>query len=195
MHATTDWRFLCRPISLIQAVRQLSAGKSRLAQHSSPGSPRGEEGGQLRNTSRGGAERPRGAEARRACEARRRCIAIVRRSAPRRRPLREGGGARLRARQPKRGLQGLCLLHSAHTSAETWTSGFVSFTHCAQHECNVQNVAFAFGQRPQLRWLGTCKCAAWAQRAGCILCIWTRARLAVGLPFAQMECLFRSPVE
>ena len=28
--------------------------------------------------------------------------------------------------------------------------------------------------------LGTCKCAAWTQRAGCILCIWTRARLAAG---------------
>ena len=38
----------------------------------------------------------------------------------------------------------------------------------------------AFGQRPQLRRLGTCKCAAWAQHAGCILCIWTRARFGAG---------------
>jgi hypothetical protein len=130
----------------------------------------GEEGGQLRNT--------RGAEAWRPREARRRCIAIVRRRALRRRPSREGGGARLRARQPKRGFQG------------------VSFTlDGAQHECSVQDVAFAFGQRPQLLWFCTCKCTTWAQRAGCTLCIWTRARLAVGLPFAQMECLFRSPVE
>jgi len=28
LHATTDWRLLCRPISSIPAVRQLSAGKS-----------------------------------------------------------------------------------------------------------------------------------------------------------------------
>jgi len=30
------------------------------------------------------------------------------------------------------------------------------------------------------RRLGTCKCAAWSQLAGCILCIWKRARLATG---------------
>ena len=50
----------------------------------------------------------------------------------------------------------------------------------AQHEQSVQDVSFASGRRPQLRRLGTCKCAAWAQRAGCILCTWTRARLAAG---------------
>ena len=46
--APTDWRILCRPISSTPAVRQLSAGKSGLAQCSSPGSSRGEEGGKLR---------------------------------------------------------------------------------------------------------------------------------------------------
>jgi hypothetical protein len=59
-----------------------------------------------------------------------------------------------------------------------------------QRECSVQNVAFAFGQRPQLRRLGTRKCDAWVQRAGCILCIWTLARLVT-----QVECLFRAPGE
>jgi len=38
---TTDWQIMCRPISSIPAVRQLSAGKSGLAKRSSPGSPRG----------------------------------------------------------------------------------------------------------------------------------------------------------
>jgi len=47
LHATTDWRLLCRPISSIPAVRQLSAGKSVGRSDSSPGSPRGEEGGKL----------------------------------------------------------------------------------------------------------------------------------------------------
>ena len=46
---TTDWRFLCRPISSIPAVLQLPAGKSELAKRSSPGSPRWEEGGKLRD--------------------------------------------------------------------------------------------------------------------------------------------------
>jgi len=41
--STTDWRFLCRPISSIPAVWHLSAGKSGLANRSSPGSP--QEGG------------------------------------------------------------------------------------------------------------------------------------------------------
>ena len=41
LHATTDWRLLCRPISSIPAVRQLSAGKSVGRSDSSPGSPRG----------------------------------------------------------------------------------------------------------------------------------------------------------
>ena len=41
MHATTDWRILCRPISSIPAVRQLSAGKSVGRSDSSFGSPRG----------------------------------------------------------------------------------------------------------------------------------------------------------
>ena len=45
MHATTDNRLLCSPISSIPAVRQLPAGKSGLAKRSSPGLPTGEEGG------------------------------------------------------------------------------------------------------------------------------------------------------
>jgi hypothetical protein len=56
LHATTDWRILCRPISSIPAVRQLSAGKSVGRSDSSPGSPRGEEGGKL---SKGCARRAR----------------------------------------------------------------------------------------------------------------------------------------
>ena len=56
----------------------------------------------------------------------------------------------------------------------------------AQHECSVQNVAFAFGQRPHLRRLGTCKCAAWAQRPGCMYLLHLDE---------QVECLFREPVE
>ena len=46
--APTDWRILCRPISSTPAVRQLSAGKSGLAQRSSPGSPKG--GGRWRTS-------------------------------------------------------------------------------------------------------------------------------------------------
>ena len=45
MHATTDGRLLCRPISSIPAVRKLTADKIGLAQRSSPGSTRGKEGG------------------------------------------------------------------------------------------------------------------------------------------------------
>jgi hypothetical protein len=45
LHATTDGRLLCSPISSIPAVRQLPAGKSGLAKRSSPGLPTGEEGG------------------------------------------------------------------------------------------------------------------------------------------------------
>ena len=41
LYATTDWRSLCRPISSIPAVRQLSAGKSAGPRASSFGSPRG----------------------------------------------------------------------------------------------------------------------------------------------------------
>ena len=41
MGAPTDWRLLCRPISSIPAVRQLSAGKSVGRSDSSFGSPRG----------------------------------------------------------------------------------------------------------------------------------------------------------
>ena len=48
LYATTDWRILCRPISSTPAVRQLSAGKSGLAQRSSPGSPKG--GGRWRTS-------------------------------------------------------------------------------------------------------------------------------------------------
>jgi hypothetical protein len=79
LHATTDWRFLCRPISSIPAVRQLSAGKSVGRSDFSPGSPRGEEGGKLRE------QRLRAESAR-----------VVRRSAPWRRPTRAGESARTR---------------------------------------------------------------------------------------------------
>ena len=47
LHATTDCRFLCRPISSIPAVRQLSAGKSVGRSDSSSGLPRG--GGTVEN--------------------------------------------------------------------------------------------------------------------------------------------------
>ena len=73
--APTDWRILCRPISSTQAVRQLSAGKSGLAQRSSPGSTRGEEGGKLQATSEEQRLRAENAQ-------------VVRRSALGRRPTR-----------------------------------------------------------------------------------------------------------
>ena len=64
MYATTDWRILCRPISSIPAVRQLSAGKSVGRSASSFGSPRGgRKGGKLRqqrlraSSARGGQEK------------------------------------------------------------------------------------------------------------------------------------------
>jgi hypothetical protein len=79
LHATTDWRLLCRPISSIPAVRQLSAGKSVGPSDSSPGSPRGEEGGKLR-------EQPLRAES----------AQVVRRSALGRRPTLAGESARTR---------------------------------------------------------------------------------------------------
>ena len=41
LHATTDWRLLCRPIYSIPAVRQLSAGNSVGRSDSSFGLPRG----------------------------------------------------------------------------------------------------------------------------------------------------------
>ncbi len=69
---------------------------------------------------------------------------------------------------------------SAHVQPARNFQGVSSAPGSAQHEQRVQDVSFASGRRPQLRRLGTCKCAAWAQRAGCILCIWTRARLAAG---------------
>ena len=63
LHATTDWRFLCRPISSIQAVRQLSAGKSVGRSDSSSGLPRG--GGTVENFESSGCAR----RARRLCGA------------------------------------------------------------------------------------------------------------------------------
>ena len=63
MGAPTDGRLLCSPISSIPAVRQLSAGKSVGRSDSSPGSPRGEDGGELRQqrlrarSARGGKEK------------------------------------------------------------------------------------------------------------------------------------------
>ena len=79
LYATTDWRLLCRPISSILAVRQLSAGKSVGRSDSSPGSPRGEEGGKLRE------KRLRAESAK-----------VVRSSALGRRPTRGGESARTR---------------------------------------------------------------------------------------------------
>ena len=55
LHATTDWRFLCRPISSIPAVRQLSAGKSVGRSDSSSGLPRG--GGTVENFESSGCAR------------------------------------------------------------------------------------------------------------------------------------------
>ena len=69
---------------------------------------------------------------------------------------------------------------SAHVQPARNFQGVSSAPGSAQHEQSVQDVSFASGRRPQLQRLGACKCAAWAQRAGCILCIWTRARLAAG---------------
>ena len=64
LHATTDWRLLCRPISSIPAVRQLSAGKSVGRSDSSSGLPKGgRNGGKLRQkrlrarNARGGQEK------------------------------------------------------------------------------------------------------------------------------------------
>jgi hypothetical protein len=49
LHTTTDWRLLCRPISSIPAVWQLSAGKSVGRSDFSPDSPRGGgDGGKIR---------------------------------------------------------------------------------------------------------------------------------------------------
>ena len=50
LHATTDWRFLCRPISSIPAVRQLSAGKGVGRNSPSSGSPQGAEGGRWKTS-------------------------------------------------------------------------------------------------------------------------------------------------
>ena len=69
---------------------------------------------------------------------------------------------------------------TAHVQTARTFQGVSSAPGSAQHEQSVQDVSFASGRRPQLRRLGTCKCAAWAQRAGCILCTWTWARLAAG---------------
>ena len=74
--------FCADPFLSIPAVRQLSAGKGVGRSASSSGSPRGEEGGKIRSNCYGCAQGAR--KARR----RRRCIAIVRRSAPRRRRAR-----------------------------------------------------------------------------------------------------------
>ena len=69
---------------------------------------------------------------------------------------------------------------TAHVQTARTFQGISSALGSAQHEQSVQDVSFASGRRLQLRRLGTCKCAAWAQRAGCILCTWTRARLDAG---------------
>ena len=69
---------------------------------------------------------------------------------------------------------------SAHVQPARIFQGVSFALESAQHEQSVQDVSFTSGRRPQLRGFGTCKCAAWAQRAGCILCTWTRARLAAG---------------
>ena len=77
LHATTDWRFLCRPISSIPAVRQLSAGNSVGRSDSSFGLPRGRTVETLR-------------------EHRLRALQVVRSSALGRRPTRGGESARTR---------------------------------------------------------------------------------------------------
>ena len=48
--APTDWRLLCRPISSIPAVRQLSAGKGVGRSAPSSGSPQGAEGGRWKTS-------------------------------------------------------------------------------------------------------------------------------------------------
>ena len=78
LHATTDWRFLCRPISSIPAVRQLSAGKSVGRSDSSSGLPRG--GGTVETLR----------------EHRLRALQVVRSIALGRRPTRGGESARTR---------------------------------------------------------------------------------------------------
>ena len=50
LYATTDWRILCRPISSIPAVRQLSAGKGVGRGAPSSGSPQGAEGGRWKTS-------------------------------------------------------------------------------------------------------------------------------------------------
>jgi hypothetical protein len=79
LHATTDWRLLCRPISSIPAVRQLSAGKSVSAATLRLARQGGEEGGKLRE------QRLRAESAK-----------VVRSSALGRRPTRGGESARTR---------------------------------------------------------------------------------------------------
>ena len=79
LHATTDWRFLCRPISSIPAVLQLSAGKSVSAATLRLARQGGEEGGKLRE------QRLRAESAK-----------VVRSSALGRRPTRGGESARTR---------------------------------------------------------------------------------------------------
>ena len=91
LHATTDWRILCRPISSIPAVRQLSAGKGVGRNSPSSGSPQGAEGGRWKTSTATAACIER---ARRAGEGA--ASRVVRSCAQGRRPTRGGESARTR---------------------------------------------------------------------------------------------------
>ena len=91
LHATTDWRILCRPISSIPAVRQLSAGKGVGRSAPSSGSPQGAEGGRWKTSTATAACIER---ARRAGEGA--ASRVVRSCAQGKRPTRGGESARTR---------------------------------------------------------------------------------------------------
>jgi len=91
LYATTDWRILCRPISSIPAVRQLSAGKGVGRNSPSSGSPQGAEGGRWKTSTATAACIER---ARRAGEGA--ASRVVRSCAQGRRPTRGGESARTR---------------------------------------------------------------------------------------------------
>ena len=173
MHATTDCRLLCRPISSIPAVRQLSAGKSAGPSDSSPGSPQGEEGGRW-STSRATVargERAGCAEQRtgestyargRKCE---NALALRGKRAPaefpgqaiarestldkRRRRYGRAGvhteNAWKQTRRPRFGVAGGRRV-SAHVQPARNFQGVSSAPGSAQHEQSVQDVSFASGR-------------------------------------------------
>ena len=201
MGAPTDGRLLWSPISSIPAVRQLSAGKSvgRIAFCLARQGGRKVENFENNGCSRSCAEKRTGEATyahRRKCEnalelqgwvapAESPGQLIAREStldketalwarwgAHRERVEADADGSALEWQEGRR--------VSAHVQPARNFQGVSSAPGSAQHEQIVQEVSFASGRRPQLRLLGTCKCVAWAQRAGCILCTWTRAWLAAG---------------